>query len=292
MNCEAYIVRSGRHGTRLFPANVEENRIHDICACACEDDTLLIRRHKEMVYYMYLRKLSDSQDTFAGIGVALNSLVIDDVERLHKFFRQEMRKIADGYGLATYDNSTGTYHESDKEAREEEARDRLMTTFNSRFQRTGQTPGALDYSARGERDSLKVCPDGETIRFSAALPPLREYPVRRSIEAGNTLIVTNEISDEKEIARLRREIKQLKLQINQNRVELNRLKNENEKLKDKAKENKANPNPVLPGTGKTFPTPTGGDDSSQLSKKAQRILLAILILAAVALIAAAASALQ
>lgn len=226
MNCEAYIVESDRLETKFFPANVDTSRIREMCMAVTEDDTLVIRRFGSVIYYMYLRRLTDTPDKFVGLCVALNSVVIDNLLELYRFFNRRMRTLACNFNLAIYDKVSGTYHKCLKEPKLERARDELQTAFNAKFHAEETAPGAIDYTRHPHHEAVTIQANGEVSHFTTKESQHVTATVRQRIESGHTLIVTNELTDEQEIARLNKELERYKSICNQKQKTIDTLKSQ------------------------------------------------------------------
>lgn len=211
MNCEGYVVYYEKDSfVNIYPKNISGDIFGKMCACATDDDTLVIRRQGDMIYYLYLRRFVNEQDKWLGIATGVNLVVIDDLAVLHDFFCNVMRRVVRDYHIAYYDNTSGAYsprRQEDTDYNIGAAARRLADAFNARFSHESTRPDSMDYTKQPGKDAMSIKTDGKVMRFATNESDYAQYSVRQSIERGNAVVATNERTFEQETASLRKQLK-------------------------------------------------------------------------------------
>lgn len=238
MNCETYIVTSQSRKLSFFPDNFDTAPLRESLKQGnVEDNELAVLRCGDMVYYVYLRRLLDCPNEFVGVAVGMNSIIVCDIAALHQFFQKIMRSMAAQYNIATYKKKAGTYCASNYTQYPDAAVGRLRTAFNSRFCEKGIALGPRRLSGTPGKDNLRITAEHKVVRFSTDENKYAELSMRQSVEQGNLVIVSSDITDEQEIAQLNAKIAEQTKIIADLRVQNYRLKQANQELSD----NKAEP---------------------------------------------------
>lgn len=207
MNCETYIVTSQAGKLSFFPDNFDTAPLRESLKQGnVQDNELAVLRRGDMVYYVYLRRLLDSPNEFVGVAVGLNSIVVTDVAALHQFFQKIMRSMAAQYNVATYKKEAGTYCTCKYTPYPEAAVERLRTAFNSRFADSGIALGPRHFSGTPGTDNLRVQADRKVVRFFTNENKYAQFTISQTVEQGNLVVISSDITDEQEIARLNAQI--------------------------------------------------------------------------------------
>ena len=231
MNCEAYIVTAKgqkfHFGQKLsfFPDNFDTSPLQKAFGGGeIKDNELGIQRVGDMVYYMYLRELEDVEDTKAGIAVALNSVMVDDVVALHAFFQKIMRSMVCQYNVASFDKSTAEHSESRYQANYDAAINRLRTAFCAKFDGKEVPLGPQHYAGTSERTNLHIKEDRTVMQMNVDQGPYANAIMRRNVQQGDTVIISSAVPDEQHIAQLETKVASLTAKKLEQKQQINALK--------------------------------------------------------------------
>lgn len=203
MNCEAYIVTSNARKLSFFPDNFDKAPLQKAFGRgSIGDNEVGVHRVGDLVYYIYLRRLEDVSDTFVGIALAINSVMVDDVVGLHAFCQKIMRSMACQYNVAYFVKSKAEYRESPYSANYEGAVHRLRTAFCSKFDGKEVALGTRHYSGTSEKKRLHIPQDRGVIHLDTDQGQYSDALMRQYVQQGDTVIISSAVTDEEEIARL------------------------------------------------------------------------------------------
>lgn len=201
MNCEGYILWSDTNSKcNYFLQNTDKSIFTDIWTKYTDDNILVIKRVDSMIYYIYMRTLSDKPHARIGLAVGLNMTIVTDIAALHHFFNKTMRSIAHSYGIAQYNKTMGVYSRSNAKQDLVGARKHLCHRFNNFFNEKGALTNAISHIKHRPEDFLTINKDKSVTRFVTRESPAAGQSVFSAIEEGNVVIVSSEISDEQELA--------------------------------------------------------------------------------------------
>lgn len=203
MNCEAYIGYYRDNEISLYPKNLDLDAESGIVSMLYDGSNvgsnsfLAIKRDGEIVYYIFSVPLDNKPDDRIFAMIALNNVLITNIQGLNTFMKENLRSLSDILRIAIYDKNRRIYLHP--EVRDnirglQKAQYNLKGNFNERFYEDGVQLASIDYGNKQETDVYTLLPDGR-IRYnnteSTDTTNRGKVSIQHSVEAGNTVIIRN-----------------------------------------------------------------------------------------------------
>lgn len=154
MNCAVYIFGELSSGYTQYPEDSSSSILKNLYSKCKATTQIVIHRDSSMMYYCYIRKISDSR--YLGLCIAVNGYYISKVEELFALFENIIEKIAQQGSFIHFSDDGSLTTSSTKLSREEEEIDTLSENLRHGFETLGSINNKLpqeNYSVA--KDSVK-----------------------------------------------------------------------------------------------------------------------------------------
>lgn len=154
MNCAVYIFGELSSGYTQYPEDSSSSILKNLYSKCKATTQIAIHRDSSMMYYCYIRQISDNR--YIGLCIAVNGYYISKVEELFALFENTIEKIAQQGAFIHFADDGSLTTNSTKLSKEEEEIDTLSENLRHGFEVLGSINNKLpqeNYSVA--KDSVK-----------------------------------------------------------------------------------------------------------------------------------------